>query len=261
MKRYNKSKHCKEKNKFVYLMSIIFLILIVGIVLRHIYCIYISKVNKNIYENIDKQIICSNEKIDAEQCNIKKMIEAKKINSDVVGWIEIDNTSINYPILQCNDNQYYLNHTYKGEESTYGSIFLKSNCDIYNKNSNLIIYGHNMKDGQMFNQIIKYEDKEYYNQHKIIKIATEQEQFEYEIISVFKSRVFYQDEKNVFRFYNYVNFENEKTYNEFIDLCKKIQLYDTGIEAKYGEQLVTLITCEYSQDNGRMVVVARKINK
>ena len=78
------------------------------------------------------------------------------------------------------------------------------------------------------------------------------------IVSVFKSRVFYQDEENVFKYYNYTKFENEQEYNTFIENCKKIQLYDTKVSAKYGEQLITLITCEYSQENGRMVVVAKK---
>ena len=73
-----------------------------------------------------------------------------------------------------------------------------------------------------------------------------------------KTRIFYEDEKNVFRFYQYYNLENEKQFKDYISNCKKLQLYDTGIEANYGDQLVTLITCEYSNENGRMVVVAKK---
>lgn len=122
-----------------------------------------------------------------------------------------------------------------------------------------LFIGHYMKNGQMFADLWKYKDKKFYDSNSIIKIATEEGENEYEIISVFKSRVFYQDEKNVFRFYNYYNFENENQYNEYINNCRKIQLYDTGKTAIYGEQLVTLITCEYSQENGRFVVVAKKI--
>ena len=116
-----------------------------------------------------------------------------------------------------------------------------------------------MKDNQMFKDLLKYQDKTFYEQHPIVKIATEETETDYEIIFAFKSRVFYQDEKNVFRFYQYYNLENESKYNEYINNCKKIQLYDTGKTATYGEQLITLITCEYSQENGRMVVVAKKI--
>ncbi len=115
-----------------------------------------------------------------------------------------------------------------------------------------------MKDGQMFNNLLKYKDKSFYDNHKTIKIATNNEESEYSIVAVFKSRIFYQNENNVFRFYNYINFNDEQTYNEYIENCKKIQLYETGVSAIYGEQLITLITCEYSQENGRMVIVAKK---
>ena len=182
----------------------------------------------------------------------------KQENEDIIGWIQIDNTLIDYPVLQATDNNYYLTRNYKKEKSKYGSIFAKSECDIKNNNSNVIIYGHNMKDEQMFNTLLKYENKNFYDEHKEIKIATESEESKYSIISVFKSRVFYQDEKDVFRYYNYTKFDNEEEYNTFIKKCKEIQLYDTGVSAQYGEQLVTLITCEYSQVNGRMIVVAKK---
>ncbi len=116
-----------------------------------------------------------------------------------------------------------------------------------------------MKNSQMFADLWKYKDKKFYEQHPIIKIATEENEADYEIIFAFKSKIFYQDEKNVFRFYSYFDFKNEKQYNEYINNCKKIQLYDTGKTATYGDQLITLVTCEYSQENGRMVVVAKKM--
>ena len=188
-----------------------------------------------------------------------KVEELQSSNSDIKGWIKIDNTIINYPILQGIDNDYYLTHDYNKEKNKYGSIFLKKECDLNNTNSNLIIYGHNMKDELMFNSLLKYEDNSFYDEHKLINITTENEERQYEIVSVFKSRVFYKDEKNVFRYYNYLNFNDENQYNEYITNVKKEQLYETGITATYGEQLLTLITCEYSQENGRIIVVAKKI--
>ena len=110
----------------------------------------------------------------------------------------------------------------------------------------------------MFNQLLNYADKDYYEAHKTIRIATEQEENEYQIVSVFKSRVFYQDEEDVFRYYNYTEFKNANEFNTFIKNCKEIELYGTGVSPIYGEQLITLITCEYSQENGRFVVVAKK---
>jgi len=110
-----------------------------------------------------------------------------------------------------------------------------------------------------FGQLTKYKDKSFYDEHKIITITTDEEESEYEIISVFLSRIFSDADTDAFVYYHYFNFENEEIYNEYVSNSKALQLYDTGKTAKYGEQLITLITCEYSQENGRIVVVARKI--
>lgn len=212
------SKKAKTKYKILLILFVIIIAVCVGIL------VYLSKnsnSNKSIYEEISVEDISNVEDNITE--NVRKVINLKQENSDVIGWIKIDNTIIDYPILQTTDNEYYLKHNYKKEKSKYGSIYLHKDSDIKDVNSNLIIYGHNMKDEQMFNTLLKYEDKNFYNEHKKIKIATELEESEYEILSVFKSRVFYQDEKNVFRYYNYTNFKNEEQYNEFIDNCKKIR--------------------------------------
>ena len=255
------SKHKKKQSKLKLKVILIF-ILVISICI--IYKRVTSETNKELYKNISvnndiTENIDNNSKenkIITE--NMKKVISLSKENSDVKGWIQIDNTIINYPILQGNDNDYYLKRNYKKEKSKYGSIFLKDKCNISDNNSNLIIYGHNMNDSQMFGSLLEYENKDYYNNHKRIKIATENEENEYSIVCVFKSRIFYQDEKDVFRFYNYTNLKDEEEYNSFIENCKKIQLYDTEVNASYGEQLITLITCEYSQENGRLVVIAKK---
>ena len=259
MSKYDKGKHSKKSVLTFKILTIFFITLfIIGII--YITFNYInSNKNKSLYKNIESTSQKDND-IPSKDIteNMQKVINLRQENKDVIGWMQIDNTIIDYPILQATDNNYYLTHNYKKENSKYGSIFAKSECNIQDSNSNVIIYGHNMKDEQIFNTLLKYEDENFYNEHKEIKVATENEESIYSIVSVFKSRVFYQDEKNVFRYYNYTQFENEEEYNIFIENCKKIQLYDTGASAKYGEKLITLITCEYSQENGRMVVVAKK---
>lgn len=266
MSRYDKAKHSRRCISFFKILSIIFLIFIIGSLFYLAYSKHNSNKNKTMYEEIshdytllesDTLTVDINKEVTE---NMKKVASLKNENSDVIGWLQIDNTIIDYPLLQSTDNNYYLNHNYKNEKTIYGSIFAKNECDLLDQNSNVIIYGHNMQDKQMFNQLVNYTDKNYYDEHKTIKIATEQEENEYIILCAFKSRVFYQDENNVFRFYNYTHFDNADSYNYFVDNCKKIQLYDTGISAEYGEQLITLITCEYSQENGRFVVVAKKVN-
>lgn len=259
MSKYDNGKHSKKCVLAFKILTIVFIVLFIIGIFYIIFNFINSTKNKEIYNNINNTKEIDNNILNKDITeNMQKVINLKQENQDIIGWIQIDNTIIDYPLLQTTDNSYYLTHNYKKEKSKYGSIYAKNECNIQDNSSNIIIYGHNMKDEQMFNNLLKYEDKNFYNEHKEIKVATENEESIYSIVSVFKSRVFYQDEKNVFRYYNYTKFENEEEYNTFIDNCKKIQLYDTGISAKYGEQLITLITCEYSQENGRMVVVAKK---
>ena len=249
-----------NKRKIKILIIVLSVIIIVCIIYLLIYLYYYIK-NKNLYSDLTKNIEQNKtiEEIKETKSEyIENVKELQQENTDVKGWIRINNTNINYPLLQTSNNDYYLTHNYKKEKSSYGSIFINSNCDLKNNNSNIIIYGHDMKDNQMFRDLLKYQDEDFYKEHPIVIIATEEIEQEYQIVCAFTSRVFYQDEKNVFRFYQYYNFTDENKYNEYISNCKKIQLYDTGISAKYGEQLITLITCEYSQENGRMVVVAKK---
>lgn len=256
MSKYEKAKHRKRKVILSQILAIFFLGIIIAILTYHLYQWHLSNQNKAIYEraNETEKIMPSEEKT----ANMKKIEKLRKENSEVVGWIQINGTTINYPILQTNNNKYYLTHNYQKKESKYGSIFLKTECNLKNNNSNLIIYGHHMEDKQMFYPLVNYIDKKYYEEHKTIQIATLEEECTYTIMSVFKSRVFYQDEKDVFRYYNYTDLKDKNKYNEFIQNCKKIELYDTGIVAKYGDRIITLITCEYSQKNGRIVVVAKK---
>lgn len=258
----NKIEKHKEKNrKNLIILLIIFIILIIGCIGYIIYDKISQYRNQAIYDEINTNIEVSQDIENNKNLteNMKKVISLKQQNKDVIGWIQVEDTIINYPILQTTDNDYYLNQNYKKEKSQYGSIYAKNECDILDNNSNVIIYGHNRKDNQMFNTLLDYIDESFYKEHKTIKIATEKEDSKYSIVATFKSRIFYQNEKNVFRYYKDTKFNNEDDYNNFINNCKQIQLYDTGVSAEYGEQLITLITCEYSQENGRMVIVAKKI--
>ena len=136
---------------------------------------------------------------------ILKVQKLQEENSDIVGWLEIEGTSINYPVLQGTDNEYYMTHNYKKQKSKNGSIFLTKDYDWSIPSSNLLIYGHNLNNGTMFQELLKYEKEEFYKEHPIIRFTTNKEDAEYEIISVFKSRVYYKTEKNVFRYYFFVN--------------------------------------------------------
>ena len=179
-------------------------------------------------------------------------------NADIVGWLEIENTNINYPVLQGTDNSYYMTHNYKKEKSKNGSIFLNADYDWNIPSNNLLIYGHNLGNGMMFQELLKYEKKSYYQEHPTIRFTTADEDVEYEIISVFKSRVYYKSEKNVFRYYFFINSKSEEEYNAFIKNAKNVSLYSIDATASYGDQLITLSTCSYHVEDGRFAVVGRK---
>ena len=216
-------------------------------------------------ENID-EINCNNKSIAVTQESKKSqnfkentfnLQKLRNINPDIVGWIKIEGTNINYPIMQ-NENYYLYKDFYKND-SSYGTPFLASSCNI-NTSENLIIYGHHAKNGSMFANLNKYKNKNFYKNHRIIKLYTFEDKNTvlntYEIAYIFKT-VAYSD--NGFKYYNFYNLQSIEDFDSFILNCRKIQLYDTDVVPKYGDKFITLSTCEYSQKNGRMVIVARKI--
>ena len=121
-----------------------------------------------------------------------------------------------------------------------------------------MIYGHYMNNGEMFTDLLKYVDEEFYKEHPIIRFTTAEEDTEYDIISTFRSKVYYKSEKDAFKYYNFMNAKTEKEYNDFIENIKKLSLYDIDETAEYGDRLITLSTCTYYTEDGRFVVVGRE---
>lgn len=175
-------------------------------------------------------------------------------NSDFVGWICIEGTNINYPVMQTPDNpDYYLKHSFERTYSDYGVPYLDEACEIGVSN-NLVIYGHHMSNGTMFCDLDGYTDKTFCDAHPIIRFDTLSSFGEYEVIAVFR----YNTNREDFRYDKYVTMD-EKTFALFIKQVQERQLYSTGRSAEYGDQLLTLSTCEYTYKNGRLVIVARKV--
>ena len=194
-----KEKTTSKKNKKIKIILVILLSICFICAISYLVIYFInSNKNKSLYDDLQQDIITDETTNELAQVNnqfVDKVKELQQENTDIKGWVRIDDTKINYPLLQTTNNDYYLTHNYKKEKSSYGSIFINSNCDIKNENANVIIYGHDMQDGQMFKDLLKYKDKKFYEQHPIIRIATEEIEQEYEIIVAFKSKIFYQDEK------------------------------------------------------------------
>lgn len=275
----------KSKKKIIFLFLYIFFIIVILVSGIYIIKFFLLRqeaieesrlLNSIILENTDtnnnnssqKESINKEAEIESDEKNDEKeterMLKVDKLqeqNEDIVGWIEIENTNINYPVLQGDDNEYYLTHNYQKEKTEKGSIFLDADYDWSVPSNNLLVYGHNLVNGQMFKDLLKYSEEEFYKEHPIIRFTTEKEDKEYEIISAFKARVYYQSEENVFRYYNFINSTDEEEYSKFIKNAKKVALYDTGKTAEFGDELITLITCSYHTDDGRFVVIGRKNEK
>ena len=254
-----KSKHYK-KNNYIKIKIILIVIFIIGIIYIGIYLYqcYKDKLNNS---NILSNITINKEEITPTKTEkMLQLEELKKQNDDIVGWLEIEGTNINYPVMQTTNNEYYMTHNYKKEYSAEGSIFLDKDYNWDKPSTNLLMYGHNNKNGSMFQNLMNYKDEEFYKQHPIINFTTINEDKKYEIIAVFYSRVYYKNEKNVFRYYYFLNADNKEEFDYYINESKKASLYDTGKTAEYGEQLLTLSTCSYHTEDGRFVVVAKKID-
>ena len=191
-----------------------------------------------------------------EQTAFEKYAAVYEQNSDFVGWISIEGTNIDYPVMQTVDNpNYYLKHSFEKQYSDYGVPYVQENCDLA-LSDNCVIYGHHMNNGTMFADLCKYESEDFYQEHKTIRFDTLSGFGEYEIVAVFKTAAY---SEQGFKYYHFVNADSAEDFDAFIAKCKELALYDTGVTAEYGDRLITLSTCEYSRQNGRMVVVAKKI--
>lgn len=182
-------------------------------------------------------------------------------NSDMVGWITVEDTKINYPVMQSkNEPNFYLKHGFDKSYSDYGCPYVQENCDMELPSDNIIIYGHHMNDGSMFAGLMKFKGKGFWENHKTISFDTLTDRQTYEVLAVFKT-VVYTDSSDSFKYYHFVNAETPEDFSAYVDKCKDLSLYDTGVTAEYGDKLLTLSTCEYSRTNGRLVVVAKLITE
>ncbi len=179
-------------------------------------------------------------------------------NKNLIGWIKIDDTIIDYPVMQCGDNEFYLSHNFDSEEDVAGTLFLDCNCDVLRGCDNYIIYGHHLQSGRMFSSIGEYESESYYESHKYIQFDTIYERQLYQVMYAFRSRVYTEDEIT-FKYYQFINANSEEEFNSYMAEMEAESFYDTGVRAFYGDQLLTLSTCDYQEQNGRFVVVAKRI--
>ena len=197
--------------------------------------------------------------------NSIKWDELKKINKEIVGWIQIKDTKIDYPVLWHKGDditdQFYLNHNYKGDYDSYGCIFLDYRCTKGMDSKNIVLHGHHMNDGSMFGELMNYggteADMDFYKKHATIKFDTPQGDGVYKIISVYKTNTLSAHGE----FFNYMvgNFQNDKDFMNYVYNVRIRSLINCPVDVNEDDELLTLSTCSYEYTNFRTVVVARRV--
>lgn len=264
-----------KNNKAVVIAASIFLIVIVVL---GIFLVNKLKPNENI-EVYNKPQMGQEEVITPvdpiKEVTLKEnATELKAKYPDVIGWIKISNTTINNAVFHADNNTRYERHNRDNVNDQRGEYFLdyvNSIDEVGKEKKNIIVYGHNtLKEGELFTELLKYEKKEFYDNNKIIEFSTTEGNYKWEIFSVYHANANYKT-PNFFYYWNVI-FENDSkfdkssdTFAQFISKSKSRSLYDTGVEVKDTDTILTLSTCGNDQSSGqtdeRFVVQAKLIKE
>ena len=191
-----------------------------------------------------------------------KFAEIYEMNTDFVGWLTIDDSKVDYPVMMTmEDEEFYLHRNFDKEYSSGGTLFVDTDCSLTMPTTNIIIYGHNMKAGTMFHELLNYQDQEYYDSHQYITFDTIYGDNTYQVISAFFTEI-YPEDSTEFQYYKFIHANNAEEFNEYLRNIKMLSVVDTSsVKAQYGDTFITLSTCSYHTDDGRFVVVAKKIQE
>lgn len=189
---------------------------------------------------------------------LQEYAELSEQNPDMAGWLSIEDTRINYPVMHTPDRpNYYLRRNFEGKSRTCGCLYAREECSITDPSDNITIYGHNMRDGSMFAALHSYARKEFWEAHRYIRFDTLTEHHTYEIFAVFRTTA---SQGEGFPYHNFINAPTQEHFDTFVTNCLSLSFYDTGLVPVYGDKLICLSTCDYSLTNGRLVVAAVRIN-
>lgn len=196
---------------------------------------------------------------DSETEFVSPYICLKEQNEDFYGWISIEGTRVDYPVMYTpEDPEYYLRRGFDGSRAESGVPFLSADC--FDGCGNYLIYGHNMDNGTMFADILSYAKKDFWKKHPVIQFDTLDGEGKCEVMAAFYAQA-NGVEQDVFPYYQYTDLTSEKVFDEYLQQISGVALYDTGVTAEYGDVLITLSTCSYHAENGRFVVVAREMEE
>ena len=202
---------------------------------------------------------------------LEKYAKEYEKNNDLIGWLTVEGTNIDYPVMQTpEDEDFYLDKNFDKEEDSNGCLIMDTDSVVGEGNAstgyvagcepsdNLIIHGHTMKNGDMFGNLNLYAEEGYAKQHSRIRFDSLYENREYEVIAVFESEVFGKDEE-VFKYYKFFDAATKEEFDDWYTNIKEMSLFDTGVTAEFGDEFITLSCCAYHTENGRFVVVGKRI--
>ena len=206
-----------------------------------------------------------------EPVMLEKYAELYAKNSDLIGWLTIAGTNIDYPVMQTPENEsFYLDKDFDKNEDANGCLIMDTDSVVgvgtraggyvaeQEPSDNLIIHGHTMKNGDMFGNLNLYADKAYAKEHAVICFDSLYESRDYEVLAVFESEVYGKDEE-VFKYYKFFEAETQEEFDEWYTNIKTLSLFDTEVTAEFGDEFITLSCCAYHTENGRFVVVGKRI--
>lgn len=184
-------------------------------------------------------------------------------NNDFIGWLMIEGTNIDYPVMYTPDDaEFYLHRDFYKEYSSAGTLFVDTGCTpVGDVSDNILIYGHNMKSGTMFHDLLKYEDEEFYKEHKYITFDTLEGMGTYEVIGAMRTKAYPDDDTEHYHYYDFLGASNQEEFDTYVDFIRENTPYTPVSTAEYGDNLITLSTCAYHTNEGRYVVVAKKVDK
>lgn len=232
-------------------ISIILIILLVASLVTSSIYLYMQykedKTQEDIFEELSNVTVEDDSESNEEINNKVDVLKLHEENNDFIGWLKIKNTNISYPVMQTEQERkdYYLKRNFYKQYSSLGTPYIAEYCNVI-KSDSVIIYGHHITNNKMFGELENYKNKNFYSNHKVINFNTIYGETDYEIIAVFKTIAY---TNTGFKYYDFVKAETEQEYNNFINKCKKLSLYEIEKTARYGDKLLTLSTCEYSNKN------------
>ena len=172
-------------------------------------------------------------------------------NSDIVGWLYCPNTVINYPIVQTDDNMFYLHRDIDGNYSSYGTLFVECLCQKGFQDDNTIVYGHHMNDGKMLAKLVDYTYQSYYDEHPVLYLNTPDLNYRIELFAGFVTSM----DSDIYT----INFSSDVEYTEWLETCIAQSKFTSDVDVKAGDQLCTLSTCTYDYDDARFVVLGKMV--